>query len=85
MSTKKKQDWNGMVKAIAVLGVLLLISGGMLHFSNEKRAEEGWFTAGSAITINNFCYVIFFGILTGTVIACVVSAILKMLGVKSIK
>lgn len=85
MPRKKKKDWNGMAKALIVLVVLLFISGTLLHFSNVKRAEEGWFTSSDAITFNNFCYVIFFGLLTGTVIACVVSALLKMMGVKSIR
>ena len=85
MPRKKKRDWNGMVKAIGVLMVLLLISGAMLHWSNENRAEEGWFTAGSAITINNFAYVIFFSTLTGTVIAIIVSTLLRMMGIKQLK
>lgn len=85
MPRKKKKDWNGMAKAMIVLVGLLLISGTLLHFSNEKRAEEGWFTSSDAITFNNFCYVIFFGLLTGTVVAVVVSALLKMMGVKSIR
>ena len=85
MPRNKKRDWNGMAKAIGVLLVLLLISGTLLHFSNVKRAEEGWFTSSDAITFNNFAYVIFFGLLTGTVVAVVVSALLKMMGVKSLR
>ena len=79
MPRKKKRDWNGMVRAIGVLLVLLLISGTLLHFSNVKRAEEGWFTAGWAITVNNFWYTIFFASLTGTVMAVLLGYILKLL------
>ena len=85
MRGKKKQDWNGMVKAMVVLVGLLLASGTMLYMSNVWRADAGWFTAGHAITFNNFSYVIFFALLIGTVIAAIVSWLMKQFGIKSLK
>lgn len=78
MPRKKKQDWDGMLKAAIVCGIILLPLAMMLHLSNVWRAEQGWFTAGAYITFNNFSYVCFFAVFTATALAVVVKFITKV-------
>ncbi|MHA1344427.1 MAG: hypothetical protein ACTSQG_10590, partial [Promethearchaeota archaeon] len=54
-----------------VLG-LLIISGYVLYYTNKLRAVGGietYYSDGWLITLNTFSYVLFFGLLSGFVIA----------------
>ena len=52
-----------------LIWALLLAVGVSLLYTNIIRADVGWFDDGTVIFVNNVLYVIFFGLMSGYVIA----------------
>ena len=51
-----------------VLIGLMVISGYALYYTNMRRVELGFWEDGLWIFLNNFAYVVFFGLITGFVL-----------------
>lgn len=60
----RKRDYV-IIGMITVVGVLLFLT-------NLWRADVGWFDDGSVIFYHEFLYVIFFGLISGYVIAKII-------------
>ena len=72
----KNKKWFGDKIGVGdlVVIVLLVIVGWFLYFTTTIRAELGWFdNAGIWIVWNNFAYVVFFGLITGYLVARILS------------
>lgn len=53
--------------------ILIIIMGYLYYYTNQIRTQEGYFTSDVWIYWNNLIYVIFFGLISGFVIALIVS------------
>lgn len=56
-------------KRLAIMWGLIILSAAFLAFSNYERVANGYFTSSPWIFVDNFGYVVFFGLVSGFIIA----------------
>jgi len=73
----------GGIRILPALVITALI-GIAYGYSNVERVAAGYFTDGFWMTINSVLYVVFFGLMSGTVLAIILGN-LKVNGVRGRK
>lgn len=72
LSCQKQNGGNKNAKFWHLLVIILIIiSGYLYYYSNEKRVIYGYYETNDWIVFNNIVYVLFFGLVSGYLIALI--------------